>query len=52
MKEIEIYGDGIGKVSYIQHVGDDKMIANAARVSFGRDNTKPLTKREDRKSVV
>ncbi len=46
MKEIELYGDGIGKVSYIQHVGDDKMIANAARVSFGQDNTRPLTKRD------
>lgn len=46
MKEIELYGDGIGKVSYVQHVGDDKMIANAARVSFGQDNTKPLTKRD------
>ncbi len=46
MKEIELYGDGIGKVSYIQHVGDDKMIANAARVSFGQDNTKPLTPRD------
>ena len=48
MKEIELYGDGIGKVSYIQHVGDDKMIANAARVSFGQDNTKPLTKRDEK----
>ena len=46
MKEIELYGDGIGKVSYVQHVGDDKMIANAARVSFGQDNTKHLTKRD------
>ena len=46
MKEIELYGDGIGKVSYIQHVGDDKMIANAARVSFGQDNTRPLTPRD------
>ena len=46
MKEIELYGDGIGKVSYIQHVGDDKMIANAARVSFGQDNTRPLTQRD------
>jgi thymidylate synthase (FAD) len=27
-------------------VGDDKMIANAARVSFGQDNTKPLTPRD------
>ena len=46
MKEIELYGDGIGKVSYIQHVGDDKMIANAARVSFGQDNTRPLTPKD------
>lgn len=46
MKEIELYGDGIGKVSYVQHVGDDKMIANAARVSFGQDNTKPLTPKD------
>ena len=46
MKEIELYGDGIGKVSYVQHVGDDKMIVNAARVSFGRDNNKPLTERD------
>ena len=50
MKEIELYGDGIGKVSYVQHVGDDKMIANAARVSFGQDNTKPLTKKD--KSLI
>ena len=48
MKEIELYGDGIGKVSYVQHVGDDKMIVNAARVSFGQDNTKPLTKRDEK----
>tara|TARA_R100001086_G_scaffold248816_1_gene186660 strand:- start:1661 stop:2365 length:705 start_codon:yes stop_codon:yes gene_type:complete len=46
MKEVELYGDGIGKVSYIQHVGDDKMVANAARVSFGQDNTRPLTPRD------
>ena len=46
MKEIKLFGDGIGKVSYIQHVGDDKMIVNAARVSFGRDNKKPLTPRD------
>lgn len=48
MKTVELYGDGIGKVSYVQHVGDDKMIANAARVSFGNDNTKPLTARDEK----
>jgi thymidylate synthase (FAD) len=46
VKEIELYGDGIGKVSYVQHVGDDKMITNAARVSFGQDNNEPLTKKD------
>lgn len=29
-------------VELIQHVGDDKMIVNAARVSFGGDNDVPL----------
>lgn len=46
MKEIDLYGDGIGKVSYIQHVGDDKMIVNAARVSFGGDNQGDLSPRD------
>ena len=34
-KSIELYGDGIGKVDYIQHMGSDLTIANSARVSFG-----------------
>lgn len=34
-KSIEIYGDGIGKVDYVQHMGDDLTIVNSARVSFG-----------------
>lgn len=46
MKLIDLYGDGIGKVSYVQHVGDDKMIVNAARVSFGQDNEGELTERD------
>ena len=46
MKSIDLYGDGIGKVSYVQHVGDDKMIVNAARVSFGQDNEGELTERD------
>jgi len=48
MKEIDLYGDGIGKVSYVQHVGDDKMIVNAARVSFGGDNQGDLSPRDKR----
>ncbi|ADV68687.1 FAD-dependent thymidylate synthase [Deinococcus maricopensis] len=41
-------GDGIGSVALVQHIGDDKMIVNAARVSFGGDNTKPLDARDEK----
>ena len=34
-KSIDLYADGIGKVDYIQHMGDDLTVVNAARVSFG-----------------
>lgn len=45
-KTIDLYNDGIGKVQYIQHYGNDKMIVNAARVSFGNDNELPLDERD------
>ena len=31
----DLYGDGIGSVEYVQHVGTDLTIVNSARVSFG-----------------
>lgn len=34
-KSINIYGDGIGKVEYVEHMGSDLTIVNSARVSFG-----------------
>jgi len=34
-KTIEIYGDGIGRVDYVNHMGDDLTVVNSARVSFG-----------------
>ena len=34
-KSIELYGDGIGKVDYVEHMGSDLTIVNSARVSFG-----------------
>ena len=40
--------DGTGSVSLVQHVGDDKMIVNAARVSFGGDSAAPLTARDEK----
>ena len=34
-KSIDIYGDGIGHVDYVNHMGDDLTVVNSARVSFG-----------------
>lgn len=33
---IELYGDSIGAVEYVQHMGEDITVVNAARVSFGK----------------
>lgn len=44
----DILGDGIGSMEVIQQCGDDKMIVNAARVSFGADNKLPLTQGDER----
>jgi thymidylate synthase (FAD) len=34
--KIDLYGDGIGCVEYVQHMGEDITVVNAARVSFGK----------------
>lgn len=34
-KTVELYSDGIGKVDYVNHMGDDLTVVNSARVSFG-----------------
>jgi len=34
-RSIELYGDGIGRVDYVNHMGDDITVVNSARVSFG-----------------
>ena len=39
MKKIYLYDDNIGSVEYVQHMGDDLTIVNAARVSFGKQKT-------------
>ena len=36
MKGIELYGDGIGYINYVDHMGTDLTIVNSARVSFGK----------------
>jgi thymidylate synthase (FAD) len=35
-RSVELYGDNIGRVDLIQHMGDDLTIVNSARVSFGK----------------
>ena len=34
--KIDLYGDGIGSVEYVEHMGSDLTIVNSARVSFGK----------------
>jgi len=34
---VDLFGDGIGAVEYISHMGTDLSIVNAARVSFGSE---------------
>jgi len=46
-KQVFLYEDGIGSVSYIDHMGDDLTIVNSARVSFGVEK-KELDKRDKR----
>lgn len=41
-------GDHIGSVALVQSAGDDKMIVNAARVSFGGDTAAPLNDRDEK----
>ena len=48
-KSIELYGDGIGKVEYVQHMASDLTIVNAARVSFGKH--KELLDAKDEKLI-
>ena len=38
-KTIPLYNDGIGSVSYVEHMGSDLTIVNSARVSFGVEKT-------------
>lgn len=45
---IYIYDDDIGRVQYIDSMGNDKTIVNAARVSFGEDNDKPIDERDEK----
>ena len=37
---VDLYEDNIGRVDYVNHMGDDLTIVNAARVSFGKQKDK------------
>ena len=41
-----ILGDNIGNMEVIQQVGNDKMIVNAARVSYGPDTKGEINARD------
>ena len=45
VKSIELYGDGIGRVELVDHMGTDLTVVNSARVSFGR-NKEELDERD------
>lgn len=46
---INLYGDDIGRVDYISHMGDDLTVVNSARVSFGK--TKKDLDAKDKKLI-
>ncbi len=46
-KKIDLYGDEIGAVEYVNHMGDDLTIVNSARVSFGVEKDE-LDKRDEK----
>lgn len=48
-KLINLYDDNIGKVEYVNHMGDDLTIVNAARVSFGKHK---ITMDNDDKKLI
>jgi thymidylate synthase (FAD) len=48
-KSILLYGDNIGRVDYVSHMGSDLTVVNSARVSFG-DSRSELDER-DRKLI-
>ena len=47
--KIDLYGDGIGTVEYVQHMGEDITVVNSARVSFGKH--KEAMDEKDRKLI-
>jgi hypothetical protein len=38
-KSIELYGDGIGRVDYVNHMGDDLIRCREGRIRWKRQKT-------------
>jgi thymidylate synthase (FAD) len=49
IESIYLYGDNIGKVEYVEHMGCDLSVVNSARVSFGKH--KHLLESKDEKLI-
>lgn len=49
MNPIYLYGDKIGKVEYVEHMGSDLSVVNSARVSFGKH--KKVIEETDKKLI-
>ena len=47
--KFDLYGDGIGTVEYVQHMGEDITVVNSARVSFGKQ--KEVMDDQDKKLI-
>ena len=37
IRRIELYGDSVGAVELVDHMGTDLTVVNSARVSFGKE---------------
>ena len=48
-RSIDLYGDGIGRVDLVEHMGSDLTIVNSARVSFCK--TKEVLDEKDRRLI-
>lgn len=48
-KSVDLYGDEIGRVDYVSHMGSDLTVVNSARVSFG--NQRDALDKRDRKLI-
>jgi len=49
VKSVKLYGDDIGKVEYVEHMGSDLSVVNSARVSFGKH--KKVIEEADKKLI-